>query len=113
MPQHDCVIRLHIPVGLLRLDIRRGVGGHPPFPPAKAAPLHSVSHLLSPRAPYPALLLLLLLPLLLLACSGDGASQASQNGASGEVKKITFIAGFKAQANLPFVGAYVAQEKGY
>jgi ABC-type nitrate/sulfonate/bicarbonate transport system substrate-binding protein len=30
-----------------------------------------------------------------------------------EVKKVTFMAGFKAQANLPFVGAYVAQEKGF
>lgn len=27
--------------------------------------------------------------------------------------KVTFMAGFKPQANLPFVGAYVAQEKGF
>jgi len=27
--------------------------------------------------------------------------------------EVTFMAGFKAQANLPFVGAYVAQEKGF
>ncbi|MFN4293046.1 MAG: ABC transporter substrate-binding protein [Thermoflexales bacterium] len=27
--------------------------------------------------------------------------------------KLTFMAGYKPQANLPFVGAYVAQEKGY
>jgi ABC-type nitrate/sulfonate/bicarbonate transport system substrate-binding protein len=27
--------------------------------------------------------------------------------------KITFMTGFKHQANLPFVGAYVAQEKGF
>ncbi|MBI4298509.1 MAG: ABC transporter substrate-binding protein, partial [Chloroflexi bacterium] len=29
------------------------------------------------------------------------------------LKKVTFMAGFKPQANLPFVAAYVAQEKGY
>ena len=29
------------------------------------------------------------------------------------VKSVTFMAGFKPQANLPFVAAYVAQEKGY
>jgi ABC-type nitrate/sulfonate/bicarbonate transport system substrate-binding protein len=28
-------------------------------------------------------------------------------------EKVTFMAGFKPQANLPFVAAYVAQEKGY
>ena len=30
-----------------------------------------------------------------------------------ELQKVTFMAGFKPQANLPFVAAYVAQEKGY
>ena len=30
-----------------------------------------------------------------------------------ELKALTFMAGFKPQANLPFVGVYVAQEKGY
>ena len=29
------------------------------------------------------------------------------------VEKVTFIAGFKPQADLPFVGVYVAQERGY
>jgi ABC-type nitrate/sulfonate/bicarbonate transport system substrate-binding protein len=29
------------------------------------------------------------------------------------VEKVTFIAGFKPQADLPFVGVYMAQEKGY
>jgi ABC-type nitrate/sulfonate/bicarbonate transport system substrate-binding protein len=29
------------------------------------------------------------------------------------IEKITFIAGFKPQADLPFVGVYVAQERGY
>ena len=31
----------------------------------------------------------------------------------GELTRVTFMAGFKAQANLPFVAAYVAEEKGY
>ncbi len=44
----------------------------------------------------------LLFSLLLTAC-GQG------NGGG----KITFMAGFKPQANLPFVGAYVAKEKGF
>lgn len=38
------------------------------------------------------------------------------SGCSGEVptsKHVTFMAGFKPQANLPFVAAYVAKEKGY
>ena len=30
-----------------------------------------------------------------------------------EPEKVVFMAGFKPQANLPFVAAYVAQEKGY
>ncbi|MFQ5874719.1 MAG: ABC transporter substrate-binding protein, partial [Dehalococcoidia bacterium] len=29
------------------------------------------------------------------------------------LKRVTFMAGFKPQANLPFVAAYVAKEKGY
>ena len=33
--------------------------------------------------------------------------------AESEPHKVTFMAGFKPQANLPFVAAYVAQEKGY
>jgi len=31
----------------------------------------------------------------------------------GEPEKVKFMAGFKAQANLPFAAVYVAQEKGY
>ena len=41
--------------------------------------------------------------LMLLACSEEEAP----------LKSVTFMAGFKPQANLPFVAAYVAQEKGY
>ena len=36
-----------------------------------------------------------------------------QSSKTSELKEMTFMAGFKPQANLPFVGAYVAQEKGY
>ena len=47
---------------------------------------------------------LLAVPLLAaLGCSGEESS----------LKSVTFMAGFKPQANLPFVAAYVAQEKGY
>ena len=64
----------------------------------------------------------LLLPIVLLsalsltiASCGDSDKEAAPSaaGTSLPVKKITFMAGFKAQANLPFVGVYVAQEKGY
>ncbi len=60
--------------------------------------------------------------LLALACSdgggsyggeGEPAAGAAAAATARPVKKLTFMAGFKPQANLPFVGAYVAQEKGY
>ena len=38
---------------------------------------------------------------------------ASCSNPSPEVTKIKFMAGYKPQANLPFVAAYVAKEKGY
>ena len=41
----------------------------------------------------------------LSACSGDDSDSGLDN--------ITFMPGFKAQANLPFVGAYVADKEGY
>src|SRR5438874_13004701 len=50
-----------------------------------------------------------------VACSSGsdtGSSSPSASGSSG-VDEVTFMAGFKPQANLPFVGVYVAQEKGY
>ena len=57
---------------------------------------------------------------LLLSGCDEGAQTAPATGAtpasSGpqmEAKSLTFMAGFKPQANLPFVGAYVAQEKGF
>ena len=52
---------------------------------------------------------------LLVGCGGgsDEPSTASSQAQELAPKKITFMAGFKPQANLPFVGAYVAQEKGF
>ncbi len=38
---------------------------------------------------------------------------ACGSGDDGEVTSVTFMAGFKPQANLPFVAAYVAQSNGY
>lgn len=44
---------------------------------------------------------------LVVAACGAG------EGAVAEVRSVTFMAGFAPQANLPFVGAYVADEMGY
>jgi ABC-type nitrate/sulfonate/bicarbonate transport system substrate-binding protein len=70
-----------------------------------------------------ALLLVLLLPLLAACRSSSGtaggdqrerteaAGQAASAAAAAPVK-VVFQAGFKAQANLPFVAAYVARDNG-
>jgi len=67
--------------------------------------------------PTPRLLLAALLPLLLAAllaaCKSGGGGEASPTASPGPPDKVTFMAGFKPQANLPFVGAYVAKEKGF
>lgn len=52
------------------------------------------------------------------ACSGPGTGAAPQptRAASASplpIEQVVFMAGFKPQANLPFVGVYVAQERGY
>ncbi len=49
------------------------------------------------------------------ACSDDKEDNGSAQGSPTAIplEKITFVAGFKHQANLPFVGAYVAKEKGF
>lgn len=53
------------------------------------------------------------------ACGDDGSNDVESTGTpsaaatQGPPMKLTFMAGFKAQANLPFVGAYIAQEKGF
>ncbi len=59
-------------------------------------------------------------PLSSAATGADATSPATTAAATSptaeptlEPKSLTFMAGFKPQANLPFVGAYVAQEKGY
>ncbi len=41
------------------------------------------------------------------------ACQSQRPPASSALKPMVFMAGYKPQANLPFVGAYVAQEKGF
>ena len=51
--------------------------------------------------------------LLLLLASSIVAISCGDEGAEAPRDKLVFMAGFKPQANLPFVAAYVAQEKGY
>lgn len=46
---------------------------------------------------------------ILTACNIFGAQQSQPV----EAKTLVFMAGYKPQANLPFVGVYVAQEKGF
>jgi ABC-type nitrate/sulfonate/bicarbonate transport system substrate-binding protein len=66
------------------------------------------------------LLAALALVLLAAACGddsdeagGDDGSTTAASATQGPPDEVTFMAGFKPQANLPFVGAYVAQEKGF
>ena len=54
--------------------------------------------------------LALLGALVFAACN---AAVAGPSPAPVPVEKVTFIAGFKPQADLPFVAVYMAQEKGY
>ena len=49
---------------------------------------------------------LALAAVLLAGCSGGQETPP-------EVRSVVFMAGFKPQANLPFVAAYVAEDKGY
>jgi ABC-type nitrate/sulfonate/bicarbonate transport system substrate-binding protein len=53
----------------------------------------------------------ILLSMLLLAGLLTGCQ--TQAATSPTLKPLTFMAGYKPQANLPFVGVYVAQEKGF
>jgi ABC-type nitrate/sulfonate/bicarbonate transport system substrate-binding protein len=64
--------------------------------------------------------MLLAAGVLAVACGDDdegdgngGDVTSAATATQGPPEKIVFMAGFKPQANLPFVGAYVAQEKGF
>lgn len=58
--------------------------------------------------------LLALAAALIAACEDEDGGSSPTPGASPEPPtSVTFMAGFKPQANLPFVGAYVAQEMGF
>jgi ABC-type nitrate/sulfonate/bicarbonate transport system substrate-binding protein len=82
-------------------------------------------HLTGPRLSVPSrigdssrffvLTMLLCAGLIAAACSSSNKSKstASEPTSTLAPKSMTFMAGFKAQANLPFVGVYVAQEKGF
>ena len=62
-------------------------------------------------------LVALLVAIVACAPTAVGPAPASQSALSSPTpfptEKVTFIAGFKPQANLPFVGVYVAQERGF
>jgi ABC-type nitrate/sulfonate/bicarbonate transport system substrate-binding protein len=66
----------------------------------------------------PAALLPLLIAVLFAACGGgdgdgDQTPAVAPAASPAAPDKVTFMAGFKPQANLPFVGAYVADKKGF
>ena len=54
---------------------------------------------------------LLLFALLTIACGGDDEVAPAETPP--QARKITFMAGFRPQANLPFVAVYVADDQGY
>ena len=56
--------------------------------------------------------LLFLYAVIVITCSAGCQGQPAEATAP-EPMKMTFMAGYKPQANLPFVGVYVAQEKGF
>jgi ABC-type nitrate/sulfonate/bicarbonate transport system substrate-binding protein len=55
--------------------------------------------------------LALLAAVLLAACNANTTAAPSPTPVP--IEKVTFMAGFKPQADLPFVAVYVAKEKGY
>jgi ABC-type nitrate/sulfonate/bicarbonate transport system substrate-binding protein len=55
--------------------------------------------------------LALLAAVLLAACNANTSAAPSPTPVP--IEKVTFMAGFKPQADLPFVAVYVAKEKGY
>jgi ABC-type nitrate/sulfonate/bicarbonate transport system substrate-binding protein len=61
-----------------------------------------------------ALLTVVFVAVLVTACGGENKAAAPAAATPTlQPQKITFMAGFKPQANLPFVGVYVAKEKGF
>lgn len=54
--------------------------------------------------------IIIIFTFLLSACASPLSSQSTPTP---ELLSFTFMAGYKPQANLPFVGAYVAKEKGF
>ncbi len=78
---------------------------------------------LSPPIPLkvkPLLGLIAIVALVAAACGGGEEAPPTATGSAPAatatpqaLTKVTFMAGFKPQANLPFVGAYVAKEKGF
>jgi ABC-type nitrate/sulfonate/bicarbonate transport system substrate-binding protein len=73
---------------------------------------------MKPYPPYPNFtsnLRVALLGFLLLTLSNScsSTSTGSEISTPEELVAMTFMPGYKPQANLPFVGAYVAQEKGF
>lgn len=73
------------------------------------------------RKLFPLFILLVAVALFAMACGDDdddssdetASASASASETPGDPDSVTFMAGFKPQANLPFVGVYVAQEMGY
>ena len=67
------------------------------------------------RASWAALSVIALLSLAFLAaCSDEDAPATAAPGAPAAApRKVTFMAGFRPQANLPFVAVYLAKEKGF
>ena len=55
----------------------------------------------------------LLTILALVVAAGCNAPAAAPSASPVPIEKVTFIAGFKPQADLPFVAVYMAQAKGY
>lgn len=69
-----------------------------------------------------ALALMLVLGAFVAACADEDRASSSKPAASapttagtpaGPPRKVTFMAGFRPQANLPFVAVYVAKSKGF
>jgi ABC-type nitrate/sulfonate/bicarbonate transport system substrate-binding protein len=83
------------------------------FLPGKSAP-HSITAAGGVFKAWRAVLASAALLIFVAACGGDSARPDPQTSNQDLApKRLTFMAGCKPQANLPFVGAYIAQEKGY